>query len=156
MVSKPINVFVKTTSGQTHALILQPKDIPLESIILKEPVSRDAKRNGPIERAGSLEVAVKRLVLAMARGEKPMEFDVTTVNQEIGLWNEARFVLTERYVGRTLVGERYRLTNTSNAVMRLAEQELYKKGVVAISIEAQVLNPGETTEVFIAKVNNDG
>ena len=40
--------------------------------------------------------------------------------------------------------------------MRLAEQELYKKGVVAISIEAQVLNPGETTEVFIAKVNNDG
>jgi conjugal transfer pilus assembly protein TraK len=156
LVSKPINVFVKTTSGQTHALILQPKDIPLESIILKEPVSRDAKRTGPIERAGSLEVAVKRLVLAMARGEKPMEFDVTTVNQEIGLWNEARFVLTERYVGRTLVGERYRLTNTSNAVMRLAEQELYKKGVVAISIEAQVLNPGETTEVFIAKVNNDG
>lgn len=156
LVKKPINIFVKTTSGQTHALILQPKDIPLETIILKEPASKEARRNGAVERAGSLELAVKRLVLAMARGEKPIEFDVLNVNQEIALWNEARFVLTERYVGRGLVGERYRLTNTSKSVMRLAEQELYKQGVVAVSIEAQVLNPGETTEVFIAKVNNDG
>lgn len=156
LVQKPINIFVKSGSGQTHALILQPKEIPLETIILKEPASRDARRSGSVERAGSLELAVKRLVLAMARGDKPNEFDIFKVNNEVGLWNEARFVLTERYVGRTLIGERYQLTNTSNTVMRIAEQELYKQGVVAVSIEAMVLNPGETTEVFIAKVNNDG
>jgi hypothetical protein len=40
--------------------------------------------------------------------------------------------------------------------MRIAEQELYKTGVVAISVEQQVLNPGESTDVFIARVSNDG
>lgn len=90
----------------------------------------------------------------MARGEKPMEFDVTTVNQEIGLWNEARFVLTERYVGRTLVGGTTDSPTHPTQSCALLTQS-FTKGV-AISIEAQVLNPGETTEVFIAKVNNDG
>lgn len=159
LVSKPINVFVKTASGQTHALILQPTDMPLETIILREPAKKenDPKRTSTeIERAGALEVAVKRLVASMARGEKPFEFDVTTVNKEIGLWNEAKFVLQERYVGQALVGEKFKLTNVSKSVMRLAEQELYKQGVVAVSIEHQILNPGESTDVFITRVANDG
>lgn len=159
LVQKPINVFVKTASGQTHALILQPTDMPLETIILREPAKKEndpRRTTTAIERAGSLEVAVKRLVVSMARGEKPMEFDVTTVNKEVGLWNEARFVLVQRYTGQALVGEHFRLTNISKSVMRLAEQELYKQGVVAISIENQVLNPGESTEVFITRVANDG
>lgn len=159
LVQKPINVFVKTASGQTHALILQPTDMPLETIILREPAKKqnDPKRTSTeIERAGALEVAVKRLVGSMARGEKPFEFEVTSVNKEIGLWNEARFVLQERYVGQSLVGERFRLTNVSKSVMRIAEQELYRQGVVAVSIENQILNPGESTEVFITRVANDG
>ncbi len=159
LVSKPINVFVKTASGQTHALILQPTDMPLETVILREPARKEndpRRTNAAIERAGSLELAVKRLVTAMARGERPMEFDVVAIGKEVGLWNEARFVLVERYTGQTLIGERFKLTNISRSVMRLAEQELYKQGVVAISIENQVLNPGESTEVFITRVANDG
>jgi conjugal transfer pilus assembly protein TraK len=159
MSKKPINVFVTTTSGLTHALILQPTEIPLESIVLREPARRDRdprRTDVKIEKAGSLELAVKRLVSAMARGQRPIEFEVTAVNQVIGLWNESRFVLVEKYVGRSLIGEKYRLTNISGSVMRIAEQELYKSGVVAISVEQQVLNPGESTDVFIARVSNDG
>lgn len=156
---KPINVFVTTSSGMTHALILQPTDMPLETIILREPMKseNDPKRTHvKIERAGSLELAVKRLVMAMARDEKPVEFDVTAYNKEINLWNESRFVLVSKYVGRSLTGEHYRLTNVSKSIMRIAEQELYKPGVVAISIENQELNSGETTEVFITRMTSDG
>ena len=159
MAKKPINVFVSTSSGLTHALILQPTEIPLESIVLKEPARRDRdprRTDVKIERAGSLELAVKRLVTSMARGQRPTEFEVVPLNQVVGLWNESRFVLIERYVGRSLIGEKYRLTNISSSVMRIAEQELYKSGVVAISVELQVLNPGESTDVFIARVSNDG
>lgn len=154
-----INVFVKSASGQTHALILQPQEMPLETIILREPVRKenDPKRtNVAIERAGSLEVAVKRLLIAMAKGDKPFEFDISNHNVEIGLWNEAKFVLVQRYSGRTLIGERFKLTNVSKTVMRLAEQELFKQGVVSVSIESMVLNPGESTDVFITRMNNDG
>lgn len=159
LVQKPINIFVKTASGQTHALILQPTDMPLETIVLREPAKKESdprRTSTSIERAGSLELAVKRLVVSMARGDRPTEFDVTVVNKEISLWNEARFVLVERYTGQALVGEHFRLTNTSKSVMRLAEQELYKQGIVAIAIENQVLNPGESTEVFVTRVANDG
>lgn len=159
LVRKPVNVFVKSASGLTHALILQPTDMPLETVILREPPKKEAdpKRSSiAIERAGALEVSIKRLVLAMARGEKPVEFDVVPANQEVGLWNEARFVLLERYVGRSLVGEHFRLTNVSASIMRVAEQELYKQGVIAVSIEQQVLKPGESTEVFVMRVSNDG
>jgi len=160
LVKKPINVFVKTASGQTHALILQPTDMPLETIILREPRRRDSDAgrsgSGSTLAAGSLEGAVKRLMIAMARGDSSTEFEVGAINQEVGLWNEARFVLLQRYVGQSLVGEHYRLTNVSRSIMRLAEQELYKQGVVAISIENQVLNPGESTEVFITRVATDG
>lgn len=159
LVDKPINVFARTSNGQTHALIMQPKDIPIETILLKEGAGRAGVAAGGkagAGKAGTMEQAVKKLVTAMAKAEEGGEFDVVKVNKEIGLWNEARFVLHERYVGRSLIGERFRLTNVSPNVMRLAEQELYKRGVIAVSIESQVLNPGESTEIFIAKVNNDG
>ena len=62
--SKPINVFLTTNTGKTHALILQPTDMPLETVILKEgPTQQDheARRSlTPIERAGSLQLISKR------------------------------------------------------------------------------------------------
>lgn len=157
-VPKPINAFITTSTGATHALVMQPTDMPLETIVIREPSRKDDPKRTTtrIERAGSLELSVKRLVYAMARGDKPSEFDVATVNRQVGLWNEATFVLLERYTGRSLIGERYRLTNVSKAVMRLSEQELYKQGVVAVSVEQHVLNPGESTDVFITRVANDG
>jgi len=157
--SKPINVFVTTSTGRTHALILQPTDMPLETVVLLEPARDDSEARAPSQRndrAAGLEVAVKRFVNAMARGEKLPEADVTKMSQEIALWKEAKFVLTERHSARNLVGEHYKLTNVSGLQMVLAEQELYRQGVVAVAIERLVLADGETTDIFIVRVNNDG
>ncbi len=157
-VPKPVNVFVTTDSGQTHALILQPTDIPLQTILLQEKRKEPDERRTHvvIERAGALELKVKRLLTAMARGEHPNEFEVTTPRQEVALWVEARFELLERYTGQTLIGEHYRLTNVSKEPMRLAEQELYKESVVAVAIEHQILAPGAATDVFIYRVRGRG
>ncbi len=157
-VPKPVNVFVTTDSGQTHALILQPADIPLQTVLLhekrKEPDER--RTNTVIEKAGPLELKVKRLLMAMVRGEHPSEFDVTTPRQEVALWVEVRFELVERYTGQSLIGEHYRLTNVSKEPMRLAEQELYKESVVAIVIEHQILEPGASTDVYIYRAPSRG
>lgn len=153
-ISKPINAFIRSAGGQTCAVIFQVEDIPLETVIIKmgrKPSDDPRRTNTKIDRTGPLETAVKKLVTSMAREETPVDFEVTKKNVEIGLWAESRFVLTSVYSSRSLIGERYRLTNISKAVMRLAEQELYKPGVVSVSIENQVLNPGESTDVFITK-----
>lgn len=159
-VSRPISVFVITEKA-THPLVLQPQDVALQTIVIREGRGDGAGDRKPvsrvvIERAGAHDLAVKRLLTAMARGERPVEFTVREVNQPLALWRESLFVLLERYEGRALIGERYRLTNTSSSVMRLAEQELYKDGVVAISIELHQLQPGQSTEVFVLRQATNG
>ncbi len=160
-VSRPISVFVVSDKGTTHPLILQPKDMPLQSVLIREGSAGGAGDGKPvarvtIERAGSHELAVKRLLTAMARGERPVEYSVREVNQTLALWRDTVFVLVERYEGRVLVGERYRLTNASSSAMRLAEQELYKDGVVAIAIELHQLAPGQSTDVFVLRQASNG
>lgn len=159
-VTRPISVFVVTEKA-THPLLLQPQDIPLQTILIRETRRNPGDDGRPlarvvIERAGAHDLAVKRLLAAMARGERPVEFSVRTINQPVALWQEALFILVERYEGRTLIGERYRLTNTSSVPMRLAEQELYKDGVVAISIELHRLEPGQSTDVFVLRQASNG
>lgn len=92
---------------------------------------------------------VQTLIGQMARSERGWDSEVVRANREVPLWAESRFVLVEQYKGRGYIGEHYRLTNVSGKTMRLAEQEFYKQGVVAVSIELHELASGDSTEVFV-------
>lgn len=92
---------------------------------------------------------------SMARGESPFQYEVRDINSDVNLWEEAKFVFLKKYTGPDFIGEHYRLTNISKKQMRLAEQELYRNTVQAVAIEQQVLNPGETTNVFIVRMDNE-
>jgi len=160
---KPISAFIVTDSNTTHALLLEPRDVPIQTVLIREqrrnkapdndarPVSRQS-----VERASSYDAALKRLVLSMARNERPAEFTVQDVNTLVPLWREVRFVLTSVYRGRSLTGEFYKLTNISNAPIRIAEQELFKEGVSAVSVELHDLAPGQTTDVFVIRGGGNG
>jgi conjugal transfer pilus assembly protein TraK len=159
---KQISVFVVSPTGMAHELVLQPvQTMPLESIVIREPASKVRAAGGPppapIDRAGSLDLSVKRLVMAMARSDDSSpEVKLERVNTPVALWSEARFVQVGRYSTRSLVGDAYRLQNVSPRPMRILEQELYKPGVVAVVVEAQVLRPGEETNVFVVRMESNG
>jgi conjugal transfer pilus assembly protein TraK len=157
--NKKISVFVLSSTGATHELVMTPTEgLPLESIIIREPASRTAAKAGQksIEKAGALEVSVKRLVTSMARDEQVSpEYGFEKLNVPVVLWRESQFVMVGRFTARSLIGEAYKLMNTSGRLMRVAEQELYKPGVVAVVVESQILRPGEESNVFIVRVNND-
>lgn len=155
---KQISVFVTSASGATHQLVLEPVDsMPLESIDIKDPPSKKPKDAKSLsERASSMDVAVKRLVLAMARGDKDgADAAYEKLDRPMALWDEARFVLTGKYRGFGMTGEAYKLMNVSRSVMRLAEQEFYKPGVLAVAVDQMILKPGEMTDVFVIKVGRD-
>lgn len=157
---KQISLFVISASGATHELVLQPVEtMPLESIVIRDPIGKRSTGRGDkssIEKAGSLDQSVKRLMLIMARGEKDSS-DVAyeRMQTQLALWNETRFAMTGRYSTRSLIGEVYSLSNVSNRVMKLAEQELFKPGVVAVSIDTHILRPGEQTDVFVIRMQRD-
>lgn len=155
---KQISVFVISSSGATHELILQPVEtMPLESIVIKDPVAKriaKGREASAQDRASPLDQAVKRLMLVMARKETDAP-DAAFEKLEVPmtLWHGVSFVLTGRYSSYGMVGEVYRLSNVSQSVIRLAEQELFKAGVKAVAIDQLMLKPGEATDVYVIRVS---
>lgn len=156
VLNKPINARFITSSGRTYSIVMQAVDIPQEDVIIRDVALRGGDRALSKEErsgAGGHERPLKTLITAMAAEEPPTNIEVKQVNQEVALWDNTRFILVAVYSDRNLVGERYQLSNTGTDRVRLVEQELYRKGVLAVAIENMTLDPGQSTSIYIVRRN---
>lgn len=150
----PIKLDVKTDRG-TVGLVLQPADVIGETLTLR--ISGTELRpaaDAVVPRNAAHVRAAKALTLAMASSDLAGEVPVRRLaggGLEIALWREARFVQVARYDVPGLVGEAYELTNISGQRMVIDERELYRPGVVSVSLRALQLAPGASTEVWIVR-----
>lgn len=152
-----VTLFVSDDQGVTYKLLLVPRQIAGEEIILHPPsvVSQDEAAMPRVDadgRALSYQRRIKAMMLSMADSTY-QEAGLTPkrLHQEVPLWKEASLVLVSLYRDGDLIGEHYRLTNVSSADMLLVEQELYRRGVRAVSIEHHTLAPGDSTDVYIVR-----
>ncbi len=143
---KPVfSAYVADDAGRTWKLLLSLTDGPADSIVIRGRAGESyGKRTGK-DSARNLEI--KRVVLALdADGET--EMDARAANELVPLWKEAMFVLVKIVQG-PLRGEKYHLSNTSDKPMVIDERDLYRRGVVAVSVEKAELKPAETTTVYV-------
>lgn len=147
--TKPINLFVSSDRA-TVSLLLQPVDVPGDSIVIREPrATGDAP---PRLEASSRHVrTLKNLLVALADDSLPEDMEVREPGREIALWPGTRLTLQRALLGSRLVAERYHLANTGATVLTLQEPALHKRGVMAISVERASLQPGEATPVFVIR-----
>ncbi|WP_237071209.1 type-F conjugative transfer system secretin TraK [Mycetohabitans sp. B2] len=152
-----VTLFVSDEKGMTYKLILVPRPVAGEEIILRPPSEKAAlsSRAASGNRALSYQRHIKDLMLVMADESQQESVDVITVNKEVPLWKEGHLVLEDKYIDDDMVGEKYRLTNVSPSDLLLVEQELYRRGVRAVAIEHQTLPPGESTNIFIVRERKD-
>lgn len=144
-----ISVFVSDEANRTWKLLLSVNDKPSDSIVIKSRSPQKVSLAGmDMERNR----VIKHMLLALDSDQEIME--TRAVNRVIPLWHDAMFVLTKLVEG-PYKGEKYRLTNVSNQQMVVDERELYRQGVVAISVERPVLNPAETSDVYVILERND-
>lgn len=150
----PVKLDIKTDRG-TVGLVLQAADVIGDTITLR--ISGSEARALPVEPIAKTAAhvrAAKALTLAMASpgmaGEVPVQ-RLPGQGQEVALWKEARFVLVARYEVPGLVGEVYELTNVSGEPMVIDERELYRPGVVSVSLRELKLKPAATTKVWIVR-----
>lgn len=157
VLNKPINVRVIANSGGTYNLVMQAVDIPQEDVVIKEPASfksaNTPEPKGKRLQANGVGKRVRSLVASMALEEPPSNIEVRQTQQEFALWENTHFVMVAVYNERDMVGEKYILQNTGRTPMRLAEQELYRKGVVAVAIENLLLESGQSTNVYVVRSN---
>lgn len=152
--TKPINVWAVDDQGHTYGLMLQPTDIPAESIIIRDRSAHHAEKSS-IERSGSYQRVIKNMILAMATGDVPNGIELREMRREIPIWEEARLTLRALYIGHSIVGEKYQLTNVSEKPMVISEPELSRHGVIAVSVENMNLAPGDSSNVFIVREKKD-
>ena len=147
--TKPINLFV-TSERSTVALLLQPVDIPSDTIVIRE--ARDPLKSASrVERSGLHVRTIKNLLLAMAGDALPNDMEVREPGQEFALWPGVRLTLQRAWLGAGIVGEKYQLANVRTSDVNLAERDLYKPGVMAVSLEHASLRPGEATNLFVIR-----
>ena len=150
--TKPVNLFI-TTDRATYTLLLQPVDLPAETIVIKDSAARSEPTR--MERSGAYVRVIKNLLLAMASDTLPRDMEVREMAKEVSLWKDARLLLTRTYLGQAITGEKYLLTNVSGKPMVIAEQELYKAGVIAVSVENLNLKPDQSSNVFVIRSRFD-
>jgi conjugal transfer pilus assembly protein TraK len=156
--AKPINLFVSSANA-TYTLLLRRSDTPSDTIVIRDrttrpmPADLSGTRSGPLSPSANHIRAMKALLVAMASDRVASDVRVEEVNRPIQLWTEARFSLMRTYEARQLVGEKYLLTNISNQVMVLAEQEFDRPegGVIGVAIENLNLRPGDSTSVYVIR-----
>lgn len=155
-----VTLFVSDDHNVTYKLILVPRPIAGEEIILRPPTekvsSTTAKDRRADGRAASYQRRIKDMILMMADDElQDAAVDKVDVNAEIPLWKEGYLTLAARYHQADLVGEKYLLKNVSRRDMLLVEQELFRRGVRAVSVQHQTLTPGDSTAIYIVRKSKD-
>lgn len=169
---RPINLFVTIEVGGeplTVGLLLQPVDIPADTIMLRPTGTSGpsgARRHSiqgpgpssdgrPHPRSPRHVRQLKNLLLVMADNQETPDFEVREVRQEQPLWVGTRLVLQRQWLGDGLVGERYRLANIGPQPLRVHEPHLFKPGVMAVSVEHERLEPGQVTALFVIRQRRD-
>jgi conjugal transfer pilus assembly protein TraK len=104
-----------------------------------------------MEKSGRHVRTIKNLLLAMAGDALPDDMEVREPTQELALWPGVRLSLQRVWLGAGIVGEKYQLANIGSTELNLAEGELYKPGVMAVSLEQGRLRPGESTNLFVIR-----
>jgi conjugal transfer pilus assembly protein TraK len=146
----PQEVFFVIPSAGVFSMILIPKEIPAQTIIvnlLKEDISDALKW----ETSHSYVAGLKELIKNMYEERLPRGFAVKEVNEDKSSWKEVRMVLKRIYSGATLQGEVYELTNISKEPVKFIENEFYEKGILAVSLDRHELKPGQKTELYLVK-----
>jgi len=150
-----VSLFVTDDQNVTYKLILVPRPVAGEEIVLRPPSDRTAAPRSTSAgdgRAASYQRRVKDLVLVMADPElSNAGIDKQDINKDVPLWQEGKLVLATKFLQGDLVGEKYRLTNVSRADMLLVEQELYRRGVRAVAVKDHTLAAGDSTDIYIVR-----
>lgn len=149
--TKPVSGFLTTESGQTYSVIFTPADLPAETVVFRPPTAVRAPQ-ALLGKAGTpFERDIKRLHSVMTSDEAPDGIEVRQIGEDVVLWKEARMTLDKQFVMANAVGERFTVTNVSNAPLVLGEPEFYRRGVHTVSIDQLNLAPGVATRVYVIR-----
>lgn len=135
---KPLSFFVTTEQGGTYQLLLTPADVPSASVVLR-PVNLNMAEARAWEGEAPYQQTLAALLKAIVTGQPPKGYvqDFKTENLRLGDFLVARRVA--RMEGANYRATAFRIVNQSSEPAEFSENQLFRSGVLAVSISAPVI-----------------
>lgn len=152
----PSELFV-SCSGAIYSLIGTPKRIPSVTVRLSPPASTDIKQNIDRYQALPFEKKVLQLIREAYLGEYPESYRVTAVDAEVAISADltVRLTKTVEVEGAGLRLKEYLVRPAGGKTVRITERDFLRPGmgerIVAVVVENQGLEPGQSSRVFIVE-----
>lgn len=152
----PSELFV-SCSGAIYSLIGTPKRIPSVTVRLSPPAATDIKQNIDRYQALPFEKKVLQLIREAYLGEYPESYRVTAADAEVAISADLTVKLTKtvEVEGAGLRLKEYLARPAAGKSVRITERDFLRPGmgerIVAVVVENQGLEPGQSSRVFIVE-----
>lgn len=146
---KPQEVFFDTQSG-TYLLMLVPKGIPAETIIMKIR-NNETESADDWEKGNDYERRLKELVKALYLGKPPSGFVIRNEKADASIWEGIEQTVVMTMEGAGMIGEIHDMVNHGDSPVRFTESEFYEDGVLAVSLSSMELRPGGREQAFVVR-----
>ena len=152
----PSELFV-SCGGAVYSLIATPKFIPSVTLRLAPPPAVDLKQNIEHYQALPFEKKVLQLIREAYLGEFPESYQVTMADALVALSDDlsVRLTKTVEVEGAGLRLKEYLARSADGGSRRITEREFLRptmgERIVAVVVENQDLEPGQSSRVFIVE-----
>ena len=140
---RPFSMIIFTEKGYRYTLLLVPKKIPAQDIVLNNEQILTVNKN-PL---ALYSAKIANLVKAMIKDGKIKDYKKEIIEQDIST-NQQELISVVNYVGNDLKGEILVYKNLSSNDKSLREQAFYGTNVIAVAISNKDLKPFEITKIY--------
>lgn len=138
--------------GQTYSIVMVPKDIPAQTIILKSQYT-DYKKASEFERANTYEKTILDLVKKGYLEEIPDGYDSKLIGKSVGSFKEINLTLTKEYTGGRYIVDEYLIEAKKPIEIYESMFVPYIQNPLAITIVKMILNHNESTRMIVVRMN---
>lgn len=147
--TKRIMGFITTENQHYYPIDLKSITGTMQTLVLLPPVAASDKA-AHWERSTSYESALLHLMQAMAEGRVPEGYMVLATSSDVANLNAfVRLRQIKAYTGDKFLGLVFALHNKSNQAIELLPSDLYKQGVLAVSLASNKIAPLSDTLAYV-------
>lgn len=151
--SHPRELYVEC-AGETFSIVLVPKDLPAQTVVLKTPFA-DVKKATQYEKSNPYDNTMLDLVKKAFVGDVPEGYEPVHVGKEIKDFEELHFVHLRTYTGAKYSVHEFIIDAKKSISVYESMFIPFLNNPLAISIVKTVLEPSETTRMFVVSLNQD-
>ena len=152
---KIVNLFVETKRGYSYKLLLAPLNVPSEQIILVNPAIVSKQ---PLNKKDGYKQRIASLVSKIRQNQIPEGYEINQEYKESKYWIKGLKIKQVAQIHSPLSDERsdflvdkYYITNQSEESIKLDQEQFLKLGVVAVTVEKELIAPKEKIELLIVR-----